>query len=82
LHEDKANISGKVASGCPECEELMKILHTPSGSASNTPFSKISFPREFVEIAMLSALGWSICLLVAIYFARAGSSYLGTEIVT
>jgi hypothetical protein len=64
----------------PECEELMKILHTPSGSASNISFSKISLPREFVEIAMLSALGWSICLLVAIYFASAGAGYLGTEI--
>jgi hypothetical protein len=30
---------------------------------------------------MLSALGWSIGVLVAIYFASAGSSYLGTEIV-
>jgi hypothetical protein len=57
----------------------MKILQTPSGSA--TPFSKISFPRDLVEIAMLSALGWSICVLVAIYFARAGLSYLSTEIV-
>jgi hypothetical protein len=60
----------------------MKILHTPSGSASNTPFSKISFPHDLVEIAMLSALGWSICVLVAIYFAFTGSSYLGTEIVS
>ncbi|MEI9926106.1 MAG: hypothetical protein WDN50_24345 [Bradyrhizobium sp.] len=59
----------------------MKILQTPSGSASKTPFSKISFPPDLVEIAMLSAFGWSICLLVAIYFARAGASYLITEIV-
>jgi hypothetical protein len=65
----------------PECEELMKILQTPSGSARNTPSSKISLPWEFVEIAMLSALGWSIGVLVAIYFASAGSSYLGAEIV-
>ena len=59
----------------------MKILQTPSGSASNTPFSKLSVPRELVEIAMLSALGWSICVLVAIYFARTGLIYLATEIV-
>jgi hypothetical protein len=59
----------------------MKILQTPSGSASNTPFSKISFPLELVEIAMLSALGWSICVLAAIYFASTGASYLVTEIV-
>ena len=57
----------------------MKILQTPSGSASNTPFSKISLPQELVEIAMLSALGWSICVLVAIYFASTGANYLVTE---
>jgi hypothetical protein len=60
----------------------MKILQTPSGSARNTPFSKIFFPPELVEIAMLSALGWSICVLAAIYFASTGASYLVTEIVS
>jgi hypothetical protein len=59
----------------------MKILQTPSGSASNTPFLKTSIPQELVEIAMLSALGWSICVLVAIYFARTGLISLATEIV-
>lgn len=60
----------------------MKIHQTPSGSGSNTLLSRISLPPELVEIAMLSAFGWSMCVLVAIYFASAGSSYLGTEIAT
>jgi hypothetical protein len=82
LRDDKPQIMGKVASGHPECEELMKTLQTPSGSARNTRFSKISLPQELVEIAMLSALGWSMCLLMAVYFAPAGSSYPDTEIAT
>jgi hypothetical protein len=31
LREDRAKILGIVASECPECDELMKILQTPSG---------------------------------------------------
>jgi hypothetical protein len=60
----------------------MKILPPPSGRASKTPFSRISLPPELVEIAMLSAFGWSVCILVAVYFAPVGSSYPGTEIAT
>jgi hypothetical protein len=60
----------------------MNTLQTPSGSARNTPFSKASLPRELVDIAILSALGWSMCLFVAIYSISAGPGYLGTEIAT
>jgi hypothetical protein len=60
----------------------MKILQTPSGPANDAPFSKLFLPRELADIAMLSALGWSLCLLVAIYFASAGPSYPGIGSVT
>jgi len=64
----------------PECEEFMNTLQTPSGSASNTPFSKVSLPRELVDIVILSGLGWSMCLFVAISSVSAGPGYLGNEI--
>jgi hypothetical protein len=83
LHEDKAEIFDRVAFvNALECEDLMKTLQTPSSSASEILFPKVSVSRELVDISMMSALRWSLSLLaaVAIDFASAGPGYL--EIAT
>ena len=75
-------MSGKVASAYPESEKRMKTLQTPTDSTGKTSFPKISVPQELVDISILSALGWSLSLLVAIYLASTGPSYSAAEIAS
>jgi hypothetical protein len=60
----------------------MKTFQPLADSTSKTSLPKISVPRELVDISMLSALGWSLSLLLAIYLASSGPSYSIAEIAS
>jgi hypothetical protein len=57
-------------------------LQAPADSTGKTSFPKISVPRELVDISMLSALGWSVSILVAIYLASDGPGYSAADIAS
>ena len=57
-------------------------LQVPADSTSKTSFPKISIPPELADISVLSALGWSLSILVAIYVASDGPGYTVAEIAS
>jgi hypothetical protein len=60
----------------------MTTLGSPADSTSKTPFPNVSIPHELVDISLLSALGWSLSILVAICLASAEPSYSVADIAS